>query len=108
MELSLMVLDESFRAPSFEDFDPSGGLIEMKYTENNWFIDENYIVKNAKKLTMPVNIIQGRYDMLCRPANAYRLQQVLPNCRLIWAIGGHSKQHEAFNIQSILIRQQSL
>jgi proline iminopeptidase len=105
MELSLLKLDDRLAVPDYEKFDPGAGLIEMHYLENKCFIAENYILDNASALTMPIHIIQGRYDAVCPPAAAYKLHQSLPNSTLTWTINGHVKQHEAKNILRIFIKQ---
>lgn len=103
MEIGLLRLDESYSSGSLADFDPTASLIEMHYLSNDCFLEDNYILKRADQLALPVHIIQGRYDMVCRPQNAYLLAQTAPQANLIWSIGGHSKQHEASTIQRLLI-----
>lgn len=105
MELAILKLDEQYQNRPYQDFEPAGGLIEMHYLANNCFLPENHIVENASRLTMPVYIVQGRYDMVCRPAVAYALHQKLPNSQLIWTINGHMKQHEAKTVLKILLDQ---
>ncbi|HET9098522.1 MAG TPA: alpha/beta fold hydrolase [Candidatus Saccharimonadales bacterium] len=102
-EAALLSLDKTYRLPPYEDFDPGPGLIELHYSMNGFFLANDYLLKNAKKLSMPIYLIQGRYDMVCTPSAAYELDQRLPNSRLIWTINGHSKAHEAANIQQLLI-----
>jgi proline iminopeptidase len=83
-------LDDRGKAPDFETFDPSSLRIEAHYKTNDWFLGESYILDNAPKLTMPVWIVQGRYDMVCLPKFAYELHQKLPGSQLIWTQAGHS------------------
>lgn len=66
------------------------GVLETYYLSNNCFIPEGYILKNSKKLKMPISIVQGRYDMVCPPITAYRLHKKLPRSRLNFTISGHS------------------
>ena len=66
------------------------GVLETYYLSNGCFIPEGYILKNAKKLKMPVSIAQGRYDLICPPVNAWKLHRMLPNSRIHFAISGHS------------------
>jgi len=105
MKIAILKLDDRYESKPYADFEPGGGIIEMHYLANSCFIEEGYILKNAAKLTMPVYIIQGRYDMVCRPAAAYNLHKALPNSKLIWTINGHVKQHEAKNILNLLLDQ---
>lgn len=103
MELAILKLDDRYQPKPYADFEPGGGLIEMHYLANGCFLPPQHILKNSAKLTMPVYIIQGRYDMICRPRIAYELHQALPNSKLIWTVNGHLKQHEAKNVLNILL-----
>ena len=90
LEGSLISLDDRSSVPEFDEFDPASTKIECHYSANNCFLPEGYIMDNASKLSMPVSLIQGRYDMVCPPFTAYELAQKLPNARLYWTIAGHS------------------
>lgn len=86
-------------APGDKDsFDPSGIRIELHYLSNGCFMPEGYIATNAQKLTMPVHIVQGRYDMVCPPQTAYELSRKLPDARLYWTLSNHRVEHEGKNI----------
>jgi proline iminopeptidase len=103
MELAILRMDDRYQPKPYEDFEPGGGFIEMHYLANGCFLPENHIIKNASKLTMPVYIVQGRYDMVCPPRTAYALDKVLPDSRLIWTVNGHVKQHEAKTVLNLLL-----
>ncbi len=107
MELALLKLDEKYLPGDYETYDLGKITIEMHYAANDYFVDSNHILNNVAKLTMPVWMVQGRYDMVCRPYAAYRLDELLPNSRLIWTINGHLNQHEAKNIVKLLLEQLS-
>jgi proline iminopeptidase len=107
MELALLKLDQRYTPDPYDKFEPGGGTIEIHYLKNSCFLDDNFILDNASQLTMPVFIVQGRYDMICPPQTAYNLSMALPNSNLIWTINGHSKQHEAKNILNLLLKQLS-
>lgn len=67
--------------------------LEAHYILNNCFIDENYILKNASKLSSleKIVIVQGRYDFICMPSAAYELRQALgDNATLQFVMSGHS------------------
>ena len=50
--------------------------MELHYIKNNFFMEEDYIVKSAKILkNIPGLIVQGRYDLICPPNNAYELHK---------------------------------
>jgi proline iminopeptidase len=38
---------------------------------------------------LPVTLLHGQADNVCRPANARRVQAVIPQARLVWVPGGH-------------------
>ncbi|HVX56127.1 MAG TPA: alpha/beta fold hydrolase [Candidatus Saccharimonadales bacterium] len=105
MELAILKLDDQYMQKPYDGFEPGGGLIEMHYLAHGCFLPEGHIPKNAAKLTMPVYLVQGRYDMVCRPKVAYELDKALPNSKLIWTINGHLKQHEAKTVLNLLLDQ---
>jgi proline iminopeptidase len=103
MEAGVIKLDDRFRPDDYAEYDPSGIRIEMHYLGNKCFLPEGYILDNADKLTMPVHIVQGRYDMVCPPATAYQLHGKLKNSRLYWTLSGHAVDHEGQGIFSAII-----
>lgn len=90
LEGALISLDDRFTPLDKENFDPMSTRIEVYYMENRCFMEDNFIFDNASKLTMPIWLIQGRYDAVCAPATAHKLHGILPNSKLIWTIAGHS------------------
>ncbi len=105
LESGVLGMDDRFVPENLDEYDPAGIRIEVSYIVNGAFMPEGYIIKNANKLTMPVWLIQGRYDMVCPPATAYELSQKLPNGELIWAISGHKAEHEMWSIAKLLLLQ---
>ncbi len=105
MEVAILKLDDIYTLEPFETYDPTNACLEMHYTANTFFLGEDELLTGAARLTMPIWLLQGRYDMVCPPAAAYRLDKALPNSQLIWTINGHLRQHEASNIQRLLLRQ---
>ena len=93
--MRLIGLDDRTRIDSYDEYDPSSITIEVNYLVNACYLPEGYIIKNASKLTMPVDIIQGRYDMICPPFTALDLHNELPNSTLHWTIAGHSGRDRA-------------
>ena len=59
-------------------------------------MDDNEILNNAGKLkNIPGYIIQGRYDLICPPVNAYNLSQKWDASKLtIVNTAGHSSSDE--------------
>lgn len=97
LESSIIQLDDRAAPESFEEYDPAGIRIEIQYLANGGFMPDRYILDNAHKLTMPVYIVQGRYDMVCPPRTAYELHANLTNSQLYWTLSGHKHEHEDEN-----------
>ncbi len=93
-ELSLAKLDYNPLAITKEmkDFaSESLAFLEAHYILNDCFIEEDYILKNAAKLSaIETIIVQGRYDFICMPAGAYALGKAMPHAVLHIAMGGHT------------------
>jgi len=66
------------------------GVLETYYLSNGCFIPNDYIIKNAGKIKVPVSIVQGRYDMVCPPITAWKIHRAIKNSRLQLTISGHS------------------
>jgi proline iminopeptidase len=105
LEVSAISLDDRHGPINIADFDPSNIRIEMHYMQNLCFLPDNYILNNAHKLTMPVWLIHGRYDMVCPPITAYELHKRLPKSELIWTIAGHSAEHETWTAIRMALRE---
>ena len=75
---------------------PNSPFMELHYIKNNFFMDDNEILNNAAKLeNIPGYIIQGRYDLICPPVNAYNLSQKWVDSKLIIVnTAGHSSSDE--------------
>ena len=67
-------------------------LLECHYIKHLCFISENYILQNVEKIQhLPVTIIHGRYDCVCKIEAAYSLNQHWQNSQLnIIPESGHS------------------
>lgn len=74
-------------------------LIENHYFYNHSFIEENYILNNAKKIEdIPTYIVHGEYDLDCRPSGAYDLSKKLKKCKLIFVPkAGHSQREDGIS-----------
>lgn len=92
LDMTLGKLDTRVREVPYEDFDPETARVNQSYfiKDRKCYLPDNYILNNADKLKMPVTIIQGRYDMVCRPVIAYKLHKKLPKSSLIMTLAGHS------------------
>ena len=89
-EGSVSSLEDRHKPADLKTFDPVPARIEAHYIQNHCFMEENHIMDNAHKLTMPVWIVQGRYDMVCPPITAYELHKRLPKSNLVLTQSGHS------------------
>jgi len=78
------------------EFELARAKVQLHYINNFCFIDGNDILKNIKVLEdIPIEIVQGRYDMVCPPKTAYALKQQLPHSELIIiADAGHSASED--------------
>ncbi len=71
---------------------PNSPFMETHYIKNRFFLEDNQILKNISKIQhIPGLIIQGRYDLICPPVNAYKLNQVWPKSSIKFInTAGHS------------------
>ncbi|HSH31093.1 MAG TPA: alpha/beta fold hydrolase [Candidatus Saccharimonadales bacterium] len=104
LDSAVMKLDDRFKPGPFEDFDPVPTRIQAHYFTNSHFLPDDHIMNNAHALTMPVYMVQGRYDMVCPPSTAYNLARKLPKAELFWATSGHAPERESTSVlRSILL-----
>lgn len=75
-----------------EGFSLSLARIECHYFVNDCFLPPGALLKGAAGMNgLPGTIIQGRYDLVCPPAAAWRLHQAWPGSRMQWVdAAGHS------------------
>ncbi|OGQ47500.1 MAG: prolyl aminopeptidase [Deltaproteobacteria bacterium RIFCSPLOWO2_02_FULL_44_10] len=73
----------------------SFGRTIAHYMSHASFIPNNYILKNAHKLSrIPTTIFNGRYDVICPPEDAYALHSRIGTSKLQFLHGGHSLMSE--------------
>ena len=79
-------------------------LLENHYMSNGCFLEEGQLLKEAFRLfSIPIILVNGRYDMICPPVNAYRLHKKLAKSELIIVEEtGHWMGDEA--MESILVQ----
>lgn len=59
------------------------GRLEAHYFLHRGFFTEDQLVRNIGRIRhLPAIIVQGRYDMVCPPATAWRLHRAWPQARL--------------------------
>jgi proline iminopeptidase len=62
---------------------PPTPIVEAHYIRNGFFLEPGQLLRDARLLKgIPGHIVQGRYDLLCPPKNAYALCEAWPDCRL--------------------------
>ncbi len=100
----VMMLDDRFAPEPFdEDFDPVPARIEAHYFTHSHFMSGRHVLDNAPALDMPVYLVQGRYDMVCPPDNAYTLVSRLRRGELLWTLSGHAPVRESWNLMRLLM-----
>ena len=86
---------------------PNSPFMELHYIKNEFFMPDNDILNNAKVLrNIPGYIVQGRYDLICPPINAYNLSEKWKMSELILVnTAGHSSSDQGIieNLQNCLI-----
>jgi proline iminopeptidase len=84
------------RAPSVQsttpvDVEVARARVQIHYILNECFVGHRDLLAEAKALSIPTTIIQGRYDMVCPPISAWELKNVMPHAKfLMIADAGHS------------------
>lgn len=68
----------------------SMAILEHHYFSHNCWLKPGELLAAARRLRMPVTIVQGRYDLVCPPAAATTLHAAIPQSRLILTQAGHS------------------
>jgi proline iminopeptidase len=104
LERGILQLDDYFLPDSYEEYDPSAITIEVHYLQHKLFMPNRFVFDNVTKITMPVYIIQGRYDIVCPPNTAYQLHKLIENSQLHWTISGHKSEHEDASIYRSIFR----
>jgi pimeloyl-ACP methyl ester carboxylesterase len=90
-------------APFADDFDPTPARVQAHYSTNSHFLAPDHVLVNADRLTMPVHLVQGRYDMVCPPVSAHESVQRLPCGELVRAVSGHGPNRESWNLLRTLL-----
>lgn len=69
----------------------SMAILEAHYIKNKCFIPEDFIMNHVEKIeNINVSIIQGRYDFICPPSQAFRLHSSLKKSTLHLTNAGHA------------------
>ena len=71
----VFLLPQPEEAPS-DTLDLGVGRMESHYMANLGFFSDNQLLANVDRIAhLPAVIVQGRYDVICPPVSAWRLQQ---------------------------------
>lgn len=71
--------------------------VQAHYLARKCFLGEAAVLRAANDLRgVPVAIVHGERDLVCRPQTAWRVHRTCAGSRLAWAVGaGHSPWHPA-------------
>ena len=68
---------------SSDTLDLGVGRLEAHYMANGAFLEDDQLIRNMGRIAhLPSVIVQGRYDVICPPLAAHRLQQAWPGSRM--------------------------
>ncbi len=90
-------LMEDFAEPNFAE---AFARIECHYFINGAFFDKDTeILARVDKIKhIPIEIVQGRYDVVCPPVSAWELKQALPHANLYFMNdSGHSSTEKSIS-----------
>ncbi len=94
------VLEKEMKSPSILAL----SRIEAHYFKHGCFLPKDYIMKNLNKIkNIPLSIVHGRYDFICKPENAYKLHKALPKSKLLFVTAGHSGSDP--NVRSTMMHE---
>lgn len=90
-------------APPDESRGPDYARIFAHYAANDFFLEEQQLLVNAKQIEgIPTILVTGRYDMCTTPNNAYDLAQLLPDAKLrLISAAGHYPTEKALSLACV-------
>jgi proline iminopeptidase len=67
-------------------------VLENHYFSHNCWLRPGYLLREARKIprSVPVIIVQGRYDLICPPTSAVELSKVIRHSKLHLTQAGHA------------------
>lgn len=87
----------------YEDYLMPFATLENYYMMNGCFLGQNQLLQQADRIDhIPTFIVQGRFDVICTPNNAWRLAEKLDKVELRLTSAGHS-QNEPANVEALLL-----
>ena len=104
LESTLASFDSDFRPDkNYESYLPDKMRIELHYVRNNCFMEKDFLLHNAHKITAPTYIIQGRCDMVCPPDYAYKIHKEIPDSKIYFANSNHHSSREIFSLCKMIL-----
>jgi len=98
LESGLANFDDRVLPEPYAEYDPISMQIELDYIANNCFMPENFILYNASRISVPVHIVQGRFDMVCSPDFAHKPSKLIRGCKIYMTISNHMPDHEIVSV----------
>lgn len=65
-------------------------VLENHYFRHNAWLRPGQLLAAARRFRFPINIVQGRYDMVCPPAAAHALSRAAPYVNILYTLAGHA------------------
>jgi proline iminopeptidase len=67
-------------------------ILENHYFSHTCWLKPGQLLAAARRIpaSIPVHIVQGRYDLVCPPASAFALAQAVPHAHLTFTLAGHA------------------
>ena len=62
--------------------DEESSVLESHYFVNNAWLTSDLLLKAAKRIKVPVILVQGQYDMVCPASSAIKLKDIIPHAKL--------------------------
>ena len=70
-------------------------MLENHYFCNNAWLRPGSLLAAARHFCFPIQIVQGRYDMVCPPASAHALSLAAPTVNIQYTMAGHAASEPA-------------
>jgi len=87
----------------YEDYLMPFATLESYYMMNGCFLGEDQLLQNVDRIVhIPTFIVNGRFDVICTPDNAWRLAKRLDNVELQLTSGAGHSQNEPANVAALL------
>jgi len=87
---------ESYESMEKREGVPNSPFMELHYIKNHFFMEDDEILRNISNISrIPGFIVQGRYDLICPPVNAYNLNKGWKSSKLMFVnTAGHSSSDQ--------------